>query len=322
MSGGAGMRQRLRSWARRHSYSFFSSLGQLMSHRLGTLMTVLVIGIAMLLPLGLHVTLANFDRVDLNEDDWGALTVFMADGVDAGTVDALADMLGERDDVAAVNAISPEQGLEEFQAASGFGDALDLLESNPLPWVLSVTPVAAAGEDFEAGAERLSAFISAQAGVESVSFDLKWLQRFGRLLDLGQAAVTVLVLLFALAVIMVVANTIRLDVAARTDEIEIMALVGATPGFIRQPFLYAGFWYGLLGGVVALVLVNGALIYLEGPLDRLMASYGQDSNLRGLGGTQTLLVLLGGAALGWSGAAMAVQKHLRTLRVGGTLGRR
>ena len=78
MSEGPGLvqllRQRWRSWARRHSYSFFSSLGALLSHRLGTLMTVLVLGIAMALPLGLHVTLVNLEGIDLREEEWGAIS--------------------------------------------------------------------------------------------------------------------------------------------------------------------------------------------------------------------------------------------------------
>lgn len=322
MSRRPGLRQRMRAWARRHSYSFFSSLGALMAHRLGTLMTVLVIGIAMLLPSGLYVTLANLERLELHEEDWGALTVFMAQDVEDGAADDLAGTLAARDDVGTVVAISPDEGLAEFREASGFGGSLDLLETNPLPWVLSVTPAVADGQVLEERVDELSGFIATQPGVDAVSFDYKWLQRLGRLLDLGRAAVTVLVVLFSVAVAVVVSNTIRLDVAARTEEIEVMALVGAHPGFIRQPFLYSGFWYGLLGGVVAMVLVNGALIFLEGPLERLMASYGQSGTLLGLGGVQTGLLLFCGGFLGWLGAAVAVRRHLRTLRVGGSLGRR
>jgi cell division transport system permease protein len=144
----------------------------------------------------------------------------------------------------------------------------------------------------------------------------------GRLLEFGRAAVGVLMLLFGLTVVVVVANTIRLDVAARIDEIEILALVGANSGFIRQPFLYSGFWYGLLGGVVAMVLINAVLVYMEGPLQRLLESYGQQQNLLGLGGLQTIILLATAGLLGWLGALVAVQRHLRSLRIGGTLGRR
>jgi cell division transport system permease protein len=319
MNGIRGMGQRLRAMARRHSYSFFSSLGALMSHRIGTLMTVLVLGIAMLLPLGLHLALANLDRIEFEEEQWSALSAFMANGVDEGAVHSLAAELEALDTVQGVEVISPAQGLAEFQEASGFG-ALDLLDTNPLPWVLSIAPTA--GEGLEARVEALSRAVAGREIVDRVVYDRKWLERLGRLVDLGRAAVTVLILLFGVAVVVVVANTIRLDVAARADEIEVLALVGAWPAFIRQPFLYSGFWYGLLGGVMAMVLVNLGLEYLEQPLARLMASYGQTSPLVGLGLGQTLALLLAGALLGLLGAFLAVQRHLRLLQPGGELGRR
>lgn len=322
MSGGFTPVRRLRAWARRHSFSFFSSLGALMRHRVGTLMTMLVLGIALLLPLALYICMANLDRLELQEEDWGALTVFLEDGTDAERARSLAERLEVREDVAAVALISPEQGLAEFREASGFGPALDTLDSNPLPWVLSVTPATGEDVDIEARAAALLAYIDAQPGVASASYDHKWLQRLGRLLDLGRAAVTLLTLLFSVAVVVVVANTIRLDVASRAEEIEVLALVGAPNGFIRLPFLYSGFWYGLLGGVVAMVLVNGALLYLDGPLGRLLDSYGAAAEIVGLGGLQTLGLLLAGGLLGLLGALIAVQRYLRLLRVDGMLGRR
>lgn len=322
MSRVSAAANRARAWARRHSYSFFSSLGALLAHRVGTLMTVMVLGIAILLPLGLYVTLTNLDRVDLAEDEWGALTVFMTPHADSGQARGLGDRLAARDDVDSVTLVSPEQGMQEFRAASGFGPSLELLETNPLPWVISVTPAGAGAQAMEERVHGLTAYLEAQDGVESVAYDYKWLQRLGRLLELGRAAVTILTVLFALAVVVVIANTIRLDVAARAEEIEVLALVGANNGFIRQPFLYAGFWYGLLGSVVAMVLINLALVYLHGPIARLLDSYGQRAELLGLDGWQTLGLLLGGGLLGLAGAWISVQRYLRRLRVGGTLGRR
>lgn len=315
-------RQRLRAWLRRHSYSFFSSLGQLLRHRVETLMTVVVLGIAILLPLGLHVVLLNLDRLDLGEAEWGTLTVFTGADTTAEQARALADALGARPEVAALQLISPDQGLEEFRAASGFGPALELLEENPLPWVLSVTLAGGETGLLEGNAATLSEYLAGRAEVASVQYDLKWLQRLARIIDLGHAAVTVLTLLFALAVVVVVANTIRLDVATRAAEIEVLALVGATPAFIRLPFLYTGFWYGLLGGVVAMVLANLALEFLDRPFGRLLDSYGQRIYLHGPGARELGLLLLGGALLGLGGAWISVSRHLRALRIGGRLGRR
>lgn len=285
-------------------------------------MTVLVLGIAMFLPLGLHITLLNLERLDLREDQWGALTVFMKADVEQDQASQLALELTQDDRVSGVEMISPEQGLTEFQNASGFGLSLELLDSNPLPWVLSITPGNSQDSDRGMIAEQLVSDIADNEAVESVDYDYKWLQRLGALLDLGRAAVSVLMLLFSVSVAVVVANTIRLDVAARTEEIEILALVGANPGFIRQPFLYSGFWYGLFGGIVAMVLTNGVLLYMDGPLQRLLHSYGEQQQLHGLGGLQTLTLLGIAGLLGLCGALVAVQRHLISLRVGGSLGRR
>ena len=247
--GIAAVRRKVRSWSRRHSYSFFSSLGALLKHKIGTLMTVLVLGIAILLPLGLFICLNNLDRLDLHQEDWGAITVFIEPGTGNDSIDQLAGLLRERADVTAVEQVSPEQGMAEFRESSGFGQSLEMLEENPLPWVLMVSPVVGSNgsDQLEGQLDELMEFLQGRAEVQSVQYDHKWLQRLGRMLELGRSAVFVLVVLFGLAVVVVVANTIRLDVAARAEEIEILALVGAGKSFIRQPFLYSGFWYGIMG---------------------------------------------------------------------------
>lgn len=322
--GVAAARRRLRSWARRHSYSFFSSLGAMFQHRIGTLMTVLVLGIAILLPLGLYMVLSHFDRMELEPDQWGAVTVFVESGTAERAVRELAEETAAWPGVAGVETVSPEQGMAEFSESSGFGSSLELLEENPLPWVLLVNPEvsADAGAPLETRIGALMERLQAQPSVESVQYDHKWLQRLSRLLELGRAGVTVLSLLFALAVIVVVANTIRLDVAARADEIEILALVGAGNAFIRQPFLYSGFWYGLLGGLLALGLMQLCLFYLAGPVGRLLDAYGQDFSLQGLALPQLVVLLFGSGLLGLLGAWISVQRYLRMLVVGGSLGRK
>jgi cell division transport system permease protein len=141
------------------------------------------------------------------------------------------------------------------------------------------------------------------------------------MMELGQAAATVLTLLFGLAVVVVVANTIRLDVASHSEEIEILAVVGAGNAFVRQPFLYTGLWYGLMGGLLAVSLLGLTMLYLGRPLGLLLETYGTVFSLRGLGTQNTFWVLLCGGFLGWLGAWIAVQRYLRLLKVGGRLGR-
>jgi cell division transport system permease protein len=231
------------------------------------------------------------------------------------------DELEKRLQPEAVVIISPVEGMAEFREASGFGDSLDMLEENPLPWVMQVSPQPGSTEQVEARVAALTSFLQSVDSVEVTQFDYKWLQRLGRMMELGRAAVYVLILLFGLAVVVVVANTIRLDVASHAEEIEILALVGAGNAFVRQPFLYTGLWYGLMGSLLAVVLLGLTMLYLGRPLGLLLETYGTVFNLRGLGGFNTLWVLLGGGFLGWLGALISVQRYLRLLKVGGRLGR-
>ena len=315
------LRRRVRAWLRRHSYSFFSSLGVLLKHKIGTLMTVLVLAIAMFLPLGLYMTLSNMDGLNLRQDEWSAVTVFFQSGTTQEEVERVAGQLQKQMQPGSIAIISPAEGMLEFRQASGFGESLDMLEENPLPWVMQVSPQPGSTEQVEADVEELTAFLASVESVEVTQFDYKWLQRLGRLMDLGTAVVTALVLLFGIAVVVVVANTIRLDVASHAEEIEILALVGAGNAFVRQPFLYTGLWYGLMGGLLAVILLGLAMLYLAGPIGLLLETYGTVFDLRGLGGYHTLWILLGGGFLGWLGAWIAVQRYLRLLRVGGRLGR-
>jgi len=315
------IRRKTRAWIRRHSYSFFSSLGVLVLHKIGTLMTVLVLGIAMFLPLGLYTTLINLEGMDLRQDEWSAITVFFKSGTNEDEVSRVADELKNGLEPQAVVIISPDEGMADFRDASGFGESLDMLEENPLPWVMQVSPERGPTNEVEARVDELTGFLQSFDSIEVIQFDYKWLQRLGRMMDLGQAAVTVLIILFGLAVVVVVANTIRLDVASHAEEIEILALVGAGNAFVRQPFLYTGLWYGLMGGLLAVLLLGLTMLYIGRPLGLLLETYGTAFSMRGLGGYQTLWVLIGGGFLGWLGAWISVQRYLRRLKVGGRLGR-
>jgi cell division transport system permease protein len=315
------IRRRNRAWLRRHSYSFFSSLGVLLHHRMGTLMTVMVLGIAMFFPLGLYVTLTNLESMNLHQDEWSAVTVFFKPGSSSEDVRQVAQDLEGQLSPETIVIISPSEGMEDFREASGFGESLNVLEENPLPWVMQVSPRPGTTEQTEARVMELTTYLQSLDSVEVTQFDYKWLQRLGRMMELGRASAFVLIILFGMAVVVVVSNTIRLDVASHAEEIEISALVGASNAFVRQPFLYTGLWYGLMGGLLAIALLGLTMLYMGRPLGMLLETYGTAFSVRGLGGTNTLWVLLGGGFLGWLGALISVQQYLRRLKVGGQLGR-
>ena len=301
-------------------YSLFSSIGTLLSHKLATLMTVLVLGIAMALPLGLYVAVDNLAAVDLSQSQWGSITVFLKGDADEPGAVAFADAVKARGG-AEVRLISPSEGMAEFAATSGFSQAAEFFDENPLPWVAVLSPGPSEQAEIDAWVSGWEDWLQEREELDLVQIDHKWVQRLAGLLALGNALITVLAVLFSLAVVVVVANTIRLDVASRAEEIEVMSMVGAGNDFIRQPFLYSGFWYGLFGAFLALVLLYGSLIYLQAPLQRLLDAYGNQISLVGLSPRQGALVLALGGMLGLSGAWMAVQRHLRLLAHGHGIGR-
>jgi cell division transport system permease protein len=313
-TGLASARSSLRARTRRHLYSLFSSLGSLLEHRLGTLMTVLVLGVAMALPLALHLAVLNLNALDFNKQRLGSLSVFLSPGIGEPEVTDLIQRI-EVTHGGRVETISPEQGMEDFKAASGFQAAMELFDENPLPWVLQVTPADDSGSELDESAERVVSWLREQPGVDWVQADFKWMERLEGLVGLGEALVRVLAFVLALTVVMVIANTIRLDVANRSGEIQVLHLVGAPDGFIRQPFLYAGFWYGVLGALLALLLLSLVLFYLHGPMERLLDAYGNVMRPRGLGPREVAAVLLCGGLLGLIGSWLAVRGHLRGLRL-------
>lgn len=282
-------------------------------------MTLLVLGIAMALPLGLFIVVENLRSIDLKQSEWGSITVFL----EASATRERARELGQKieDRGAVVRLVSPDDGLTEFSESSGFGSAAELFDENPLPWVAVLTPIVEDDQPLEAWMSDWQSWLEQQEGIDLVQVDHKWMQRLSGLLDMGRALMTVLTVLFSLAVVVVVANTIRLDVASRSEEIEVMSMVGANNGFIRQPFLYSGFWYGMLGALLALVLLSGALFYLQSPLERLLDAYGNQYALAGLGIPRGALVLLAGGLLGLMGAWVSVQRHLRLMAGGRNIGR-
>jgi len=298
----------LSAWLTRHAQVFFASLGRLARRPLGSLMTLTVLGIAIALPLGLHLLVGNLQQLAAGWDGAASISIFLEDGVGQEQAEKLVQTLQARSDIGGVRHITPEQALAEFRQHSGFGDALDLLDSNPLPHVLLAQP---ANPDM--GPEKVEALLAELKKLPEVDLalaDLQWVARFQGINRILQRTALLLALLLALAVLLIIGNTIRLEIQNRRDEIEIIKLVGGSNAFIRRPFLYEGFWYGLLGGGIALALVWLSSLALRGPVRHLAELYQSNFHLDGLNPATAATVLGLSILLGVLGAWTAVSQHL------------
>ncbi|MEW5756185.1 MAG: permease-like cell division protein FtsX [Pseudomonadota bacterium] len=295
------------NYAQRHLQVLLSCFGQLARAPLSHLITVLVIAIALSLPAGLYVAGDNLRQLAAGWEDQARISLFLKRSLSESAITSLAEELRRREGVARVDYVSAQRGLEEFRAYSGFEAVLDLLNENPLPPVLVVHPQ----DSSPAGTERLFSRIKDLPGVEQAQLDLEWLQRLHGILVLVERGGQVIAVILGLAVLMIVGNTVRVGIQQRRDEIVVSKLVGATHGFIRRPFLYLGMLQGLLGGILAWLLVMVSLALLAGPVDRLAALYQSAFILTGLGFQGSLALLGAGAALGWLGALLTVGYYLR-----------
>ncbi len=264
----------------RHAQVLIGSLGRIVHQPFAALMTMGVIAVALALPLFLSLLLQNARSATGNWNEAYDLSVYMDKKAGAARVQSLAKQLRQRGDVATVRIITAEQALAEFRSDSGFGTALDALADNPLPDTLVVTPTLAASTP--QGTESLKSAIAAMSDVQTVQIDTEWVKRLHAMLDLLRRVVLLTGGLLGLGIVLIVSNTIRLDILNRRAEIEVMKLVGASDGFTRRPFLYTGVWYGLGGGLLALLLVAVASTVLARPVAQLAFLYGSAFSLEGL----------------------------------------
>jgi len=304
-----GPQSGFKAWLRDHLRVAVTSLGRLYRHGGTSLMTAAVIGIALSLPAAMQVLVSNAGAVSGSWEGSARISLYLKNNVSDADARALADTVRRMDGIAEVQLITAGQALAEFKQLSGFGDAAAVLDKNPLPAVLVIRP-ADTSPDAAAALQRQ---LAANPAVDQVRLDLQWLKRLNAILDIVRRVTDILAGLLALAVILVVGNTIRLEIGGRRTEIEVSKLLGATDSFIRRPFLYHGAWYGLAGGLIACVLVVVAVMLVEDPVSRLAGLYGSVFALQGLGFMGALGLLAGGSLLGWAGSWLAVARHLRAI---------
>jgi len=298
----------IQSWLLRHAQVSLASLGRMFRAPIATLMTSTVIGIAVCMPAGMWVILDNLKQLSGSLDGAASISVFIKQEATPKQVLELHSRYSELPEVSETQLISSDDALMEFRQFSGFSRALDILDENPLPAVIVVTPTTAFSTAKQA--PLLAKKLEQDPLVDFAQLDLEWVKRFHAITDIALRAVIILASVLGLAVLLIIGNTIRLEIQNRHDEIAITKLIGTTNAFIRRPFLYAGFWFGLLGGITAWLLVSISLWLLAGPISTLTGLYQTDFRLDLLGFAATLLLVFGSALLGLLGARIAVGRHL------------
>ena len=297
----------LRSWSTHHAGCVSDSLLRLLRTPLSSILTMAVLAIALALPGGLYVLSQNMLSLSTHWDTDTQLTLYLTRDTSDEDGKALSEKLAKDARFAHAAFLSRDQALEEFRQMTAFQNALEHVAENPLPAVILLTPATALTT--EQLAQMRQELLDKQE-VELAQLDLEWIKRMRGIIEIIQRAILIVGIILAIAVVLVVGNTIRLEIENRRDEIIITKLFGATHAYIRRPFLYDGMWYGLMGGLLASLLIAAAMWLLSEPVFRLINLYQSNFTPVFPGVIFITAITLGGALLGYLGAWSAVSQHL------------
>ena len=297
-------------WLTRHVSTSLASLGRLVRHPFSSTMIVLVIAVTLALPAAINLVVKNARDISGSWDNALDFSVFLKQELSESEGEGLGRLIEQRADVESVVFISANDALVDFKEQSGFGAALDQLPDNPLPHALVVRPSAG---NTSASMVLLQEELQNLPETEHVQVDTEWVQRFHAILDIVRQAIAIGAALLGIAIVVIIGNTIRLDIENRREEIEVTKLIGASNAFVRRPFLWTGFWYGLLGGLMALALVYYGLFLLEGPVARLAGLYQSNIAIASMNLAEGGAIIGIGIFLGLFGSWFTAARHMRRI---------
>lgn len=259
--------------------------------------------------LCLGATLLAVENLSAVEARWGKsgrLSVFLEDTAAGDDVRRLQAVLGELSEVEAAHYVSPEAARERFLEHAEIDTELAALPPDVFPASVEVT--LAAGTPVQR-VDDIAARVGRLGAVADVESYRGWFERLDALLAAGRGVAVVLAVLVLVCVVAVVGNTIRLAVAGRRDEIEVMKLCGATDGFVRHPFVLEGAFQGFLASTLSLVLLLVAFLLLRGTVDDTLAVV---TGVRAvfLPPAVALVLMVVGAAIGALGSALSLRRYL------------
>jgi len=295
-----------------HAQALFSSLGKMSRNPFTSAMTIIVMAIAISLASGFYLLVVNMQQLTGEIETSNQISLFLKPAVSDNAGKRLADRIKNNSAVERVTVITKQQGLKQFKEYSGFGDALNVLESNPLPTVIQVLPKNTLS-DLKA-IEGLMLAFNQLPQVDFAQLDMQWIQRMQSMMAIMQRAMFILTLLLGFAVIVITGNTIRLELQNRKDEVLVAKLVGATHSFIQRPFLYTGFWLGFSAGLLAWILVTIIMLIIQDPIERLSNLYDGSFDLSYLSFMDIISLLSLSSVLGVIGAWIVLYSQLQEIK--------
>lgn len=298
----------MKSWLNTHLQAFKLVVGRLRANALSTFLIALVVGVAMSLPglfyLGVdHI--AKFSSSIQNENE---ISVFLKLESSPAAIKDIDAVLKDHPQIKQYKLVTKQEAWEAMKAKlkDAEGSSEDILSENPLPDAFYIH----ANSNDPAALESLKKDLEQIPNVEHVLLNSDWAKRLASMLAIAKKIILFVALLLGIGLVIIIGNTIRMQILTQQDEIEVSYLIGATNSFIRTPFLYAGTLYGLFGGLIGIAIIALSIRQLNSFITSIANLYGTDTSLAFYDASLLGIVLLIAVAIGWLGAYLTVNRAI------------
>ena len=297
----------MRVWLQQHRRALGSTLRRLYSAPASSLFSILVIAAALSLPAGLYALLQNAQSLAQQVAGTPQISVFLSLDASQGDITRIGNRLTQHGGIQRSEFVPRAQALDQLKRTTGLNDVIAGLTQNPLPDAYIIHPRQKSVADLAALRDELQGWPK----IAHVQLDSDLVRKLEAMFHFAHQTLMVVASLLGVALVAVTFNTIRLQILTRREEIEVSMLIGASDTFIRRPFLYLGLLQGMLGGLLALLILATCLLVLGGSLSGLVQLYASDYSLHGLSIAESLILMIFSSALGWLGAWLSIAQHLK-----------
>ena len=303
------------TWLNHHLQAIKLVLSRMRSNLLSTFLICLVIGVAMSLPSLFYLGVDNLSRLSDQMQKETEISLFLSLDITADNIAKIDRILAENTAIKEYHLVTKDEAWQQLQEKSqdnaNISSAISQLGKNPLPDAFFIQAKSADPVTLET----LKKSLQSIPGVEHAILNADWAKRLASLLSIGEKLVFFITALLAAVLLVIIGNTVRMQILTQKAEIEVSYLIGATNSFIRTPFLYAGVLYGLFGGMLSVCIVAGIIQTFNYSIVELSRLYDSDFSLSILNTGLYLAIISLAAVIGWIGSYIAVSRAISTVKI-------
>jgi cell division transport system permease protein len=308
----------MNSWLNQHMQAIKLVLGRMRNNKLATFMITLVIAVAMCVPSLFYMGVSHLSKLTNHMQDETEISVFLKLDADADAVSEIDAVLAKNDAIKRFHLVPKGQAWAELktksEAKAGYSEIdskVNQLEKNPLPDAFFIQAKSTDPITLEALKNELQNI----PGVDQAVLNTEWAKRLSTILALGTKIILFIAALLALALLVIIGNTVRMQILTQKDEIVVSKLIGATTSFIRTPFLYAGMLYGLGGGLLAIVILTLIIQLYNQSVVQLSSLYSSDFSLPLFNFPLFIGMITASIFIGWLGSYLAVTRSIASIKI-------